>query len=272
MSTDKIMRLALKLATMKNVPADSGIHVKGRGIKRVLVAIDVGIGELLLGRELGCDAVIAHHPAGGTAQLEGYKVFRRHIDQLMEAGVPKRAAETAIASKLNQLEVQHHSRNYDQTPAAARQLRIPLMSIHSPCDEIGRKITIRAVKGLGSSARVSDMVLRLNRLPEYRNAQTRIEVRLGSPKNRLGKLAISHAAYTNGGFDVAKAYFQHGVNTVAYIHISDADLARLVDEKKGNLVVSGHIASDWLGLNRLIDELEKNGVDAISTTDLQPTS
>jgi len=146
------------------------------------------------------------------------------------------------------------------------------MSIHSPCDEIGRKIMIQAVKGLDSSARVSDMVSQLNSLPEYRNAQTRIEVRLGSPKNRLGKLAISHAAYTNGGFDVAKAYFQHGVNTVSYIHISDADLARLVDEKKGNLVVTGHIASDWLGLNRLIVELEKNGVDAISTTDLQPTS
>jgi len=88
----------------------------------------------------------------------------------------------------------------------------------------------------------------------------------------LGKLAISHAAYTNGGFDVARAYFQHGVNTVSYIHISDSDLARLVDEKKGNLVVTGHIASDWLGLNRLIVELEKKGVDAISTTDLQPTS
>jgi len=27
-----------------------------------------------------------------------------------------------------------------------------------------------------------------------------------------------------------------------------------------------------LGLNRLIVELEKNGVDAISTTDLQPAS
>lgn len=128
------------------------------------------------------------------------------------------------------------------------------------------------MKGLDNSARVSEMLSRLNRLPEYRNAKTKIEVRLGSPKNRLGKIAISHAAYTNGGYDVAKAYFEHGVETVSYIHISDIDLTRLADEKKGNLVVTGHIASDWLGLNRLIVELEKHGVDAISTTDLQPRS
>jgi putative NIF3 family GTP cyclohydrolase 1 type 2 len=266
------MQLALKLASMKNLPADSEIHVKGRRIKRVLVAIDVGTSELLLSRELGCDAVIAHHPAGGTAQLEGYKVFHRHVDQLIEAGVPRKAAETAVASKLYQLEVQHHSRNYDQTTSAARRLRIPLMSIHSPCDEIGRKIMIQAVKGLDTSAKVSDMLSRLNRLPEYRNAETRIEVRMGSTKNRLGKVAISHAAYTNGGYGVAKAYFEHGVDTVSYIHISDVDLARLVDEKKGNLVVTGHIASDWLGLNRLIVELEKNDVEVISTTDLQATT
>jgi putative NIF3 family GTP cyclohydrolase 1 type 2 len=266
------MRLALKLASMKNLPADSEIHVKGRRIKRVLVAIDVGTSELLLSRELGCDAVIAHHPAGGTAQLEGYKVFRRHVDQLIEAGVPRKAAETAVASKLHQLEVQHHSRNYDQTTSAARRLRIPLMSIHSPCDEIGRKVMIQAVKGLDNNARVSDMVSRLNRLPEYGNAETKIEVRLGSPKSRFGKVAISHAAYTNGGYDVAKAYFEYGVDTVSYIHISDVDLTRLVDEKRGNLVVTGHIASDWLGLNRLIVDLEKNGVEVISTTDLQPRS
>jgi putative NIF3 family GTP cyclohydrolase 1 type 2 len=272
MDTDQIMRSALKLASMRNVPADSEIHVKGGRIKRVLVSIDVGTSELLLSRELGCDAVIAHHPAGGTAQLEGYKVFHRHVDQLIQAGVPKQAAEKAVATKFHQLEVQHHSRNYDQTTSAARRLRIPLMSIHSPCDEIGRKIMIQAVKRLDSNAKVSDMVSQLNRLPEYRNAETKIEVRLGSPKNGLGKLAISHAAYTNGGYDVAKAYFEHGVDTLSYIHVSDVDLTRLVDEKKGNLVVTGHIASDWLGLNRLIVDLERNGVEVISTTDLQARS
>ncbi len=263
------MRTALKLAGMSRVPEDSGVHVKGRNVKRALVAIDVGVGELLLGRELGCDLVIAHHPAGGTAQLEGYKVFKRHVDQLVASGVPKEDAEAAVSPKYHQLEVQHHPRNYDQVPSAARMLHMPLMTIHSPCDEIGRRIMVLTAKGVKEGARVSELVSKFNNLPEYRNAKTKIEVRSGSAKNKVGKLAISHAAYTNGGYDVAKAYYEHGVNTVSYIHISDTDLAKLSSDKQGNLIVLGHISSDWLGLNRLIKEL-KDEVEFLATTDLAP--
>lgn len=267
LDTERIMRTALKLAGMSRVPEDSGVHVKGRNVKRALVAIDVGVGELLLARELGCDLVIAHHPAGGTAQLEGYKVFKRHVDQLVTAGVPRQDAEASVNPKYHQLEVQHHPRNYDQVPSAARMLRLPLMTIHSPCDEIGRKIMVQTVKGVKEDARVSELVSRFNGLLEYRKAETKIEVRSGSSKNKVGKLAISHAAYTNGGYDVAKAYYQHGINTVSYIHISDTDLARLNSDKQGNLVVLGHISSDWLGLNRLTAEL-KDEMEFLSTTDL----
>src|SRR5256712_9726354 len=96
MDTQNIMRTSLRLAGFKSVPADSEIHVKGRRIRKVLVAIDVGVAELLLARDLRCDAVIAHHPAGGRATLQGYKVILRHLDQLREAGLPQDAAESAI--------------------------------------------------------------------------------------------------------------------------------------------------------------------------------
>jgi len=58
MDTQQIMRTSLKLAGFKTIPADSEIHVKGRRIRKALVAIDVGVAELLLARDLGCDAVI----------------------------------------------------------------------------------------------------------------------------------------------------------------------------------------------------------------------
>jgi len=97
MDTQQIMRTSLKLAGFKNIPADSEVHVKGRRIRKVLTAIDVGIAELLLARNLGCDAVIAHHPAGGKARIDGYKVFLRHIDQLKEASVPEDTARKAFS-------------------------------------------------------------------------------------------------------------------------------------------------------------------------------
>ena len=77
LDTQQIMKTALKLAQFNSIPADSEIHFKGRKLRRVLVSIDVGVSELLLARNLNCDGVIAHHPAGGKAQLEGYKVFLR---------------------------------------------------------------------------------------------------------------------------------------------------------------------------------------------------
>src|SRR5437879_8184791 len=148
MDTQQIMRTSLKLANFKSVPADSEVHVKGRRIRKVLVAIDVGVAELLLARNLGCDAVIAHHPAGGKARIDGYKVFLRHIDQLKEAGVPEDIARKAVQAKLRVLELQHHPDNYDQTPCAAKKLRMPLVSIHSPGDAIARTMSQTGSKGV----------------------------------------------------------------------------------------------------------------------------
>src|SRR5713101_7600584 len=192
MDTQQIMRTSLRLAGFKSVPADSEIHVKGRRIRKVLVAIDVGVAELLLARDLGCDAVIAHHPAGGRARLEGYKVFLRHIDQLREVGGPEDAAKEAIKPKLRALELQHHPDNYDQTPSAAKKLRMPLVSIHSPCDEVGRKMIQNALKGVNENSAVRHVVSGIARFLEFRKAASKIEVRLGSPRNRAGKVAIIH--------------------------------------------------------------------------------
>jgi putative NIF3 family GTP cyclohydrolase 1 type 2 len=269
MDTQQIMRTSLKLAGFKSIPADSEVHVKGRKIRKALVAIDVGVAEILLARELGCDAVIAHHPAGGSARLNGWKVFLRHIDQLKEAGVPDDVAKETIKPKLRALELQHHPDNYDQVPNAAKKLKMPLVSIHSPCDEIGRKMIQTAVKALDNTSTVKDLVTRIDRFPEYRKAVSKIEIRLGSSNSKAGKIAISHAAYTNGGYEIAKTYFQNGVGTLSYIHVAESDLTRLENEPHGNLIVLGHIASDWLGINRLLNELDKKGVDPIVTTDLR---
>lgn len=272
LDTHQIMRTALRLAGFKSVPADSEIHVKGRRLRRILVAIDVSVSELLLARNLDCDAVIAHHPAGGKARLEGYKVFLRHIEQMRRAGVPPDIAREAVKNKYRTLELQHHPDNYDQTTTAAKKLGMPLVSVHSPCDEIGRKMIIREISDLDEDSTVQELVSTIGSFPEFQKAKTRIEVRLGTSRQKTGKIAISHACFTNGGYDVAKAYFQNGTGTVCYIHISESDLTKLASENLGNLVVLGHIASDWLGINRLLHELEKKDVEFIATTDLYQPS
>jgi putative NIF3 family GTP cyclohydrolase 1 type 2 len=272
LDTEQIMKMAVKLSGFKSVPADSEIHVKGRNIRKVLVAIDVGVAELLLAKELGCDAVIAHHPAGGHARLYGYKVFERHIDQMVEAGVPRNVAIKAVKSKLDSLELTHHSDNYDQVPVAAKKLNMPLLSIHSPCDEMGRQVLMKTVKDFDKNGSIGKLILKIRELPEYGNAESHIQIRLGSENSTAGKISVSHAAYTNGGYDVAREYFDHGTETLAYIHVAENDLVKLSKEEHGNLIILGHIASDWLGLNVLISQLGQQGIEVEATTNLTSRS
>src|SRR6266581_8035188 len=218
LDTQQIMKTALRLAHFNSIPADSEIHIRGRRLRKLLVSIDVGVGELLLAKDLGCDGVIAHHPTGGTAQLEGYKVFLRHVEQMKAAGVPAEVAREAVKNKYRVLDIQHHPENYDQTTSAAKKLGIPLATIHSPCDEIGRRMMVQATKGLGEKATVRELVSRIGAFPEFKKAETKIEVRLGSPENRAGKVAISHACYTNGGFDTAASTSQRPTSNTALTH------------------------------------------------------
>lgn len=261
MNTEEIMELALKLAGLTEVPEDSTIYVEGENIQRVLFCIDAGTAELWLAKQLGYDAVIAHHPAGGSAVLGFPKVFRRHVQQMVEAGVPREKAEMAVSRKLEQLSVEAHAKNYAHAMDFARLLKMPFMNIHMPLDEIGRKRMVEQVNNrVRKDATVGDVVSALMELPEFRKALTKINVCLGKIENRAGKVVVSHAAATNGGYEIAKTYFEHGVGTLIYIHISPLDLEKLKADGKGNLIVTGHIASDSLGINPFIHELEKRGL------------
>jgi hypothetical protein len=265
MNTEEIMKLSLNMAGLEEVPADSAIYVKGNGIEKVLFGIDAGVPELLLAKNLGYDCVIAHHPAGGTAILNFYKVFQRHIAQMVEAGVPKEEAEKAVKKKSADLEIDAHSRNYDHAVEVARLLKMPYMNLHTPLDEIGRRIMNEKInERIRPDSTVQDVVAALYELAEFKAASTRIEMRVGQAKNPAGKVVISHGAGTNGGYEVARTYFKHGVRTVVYIHVGLGDLEKLKAEGNGNLIISGHIASDSVGINPFIGELRKRNI-AVTT-------
>jgi hypothetical protein len=102
----------------------------------------------------------------------------------------------------------------------------------------------------------------LKELPEFQNASTDIKIAIGKSENLAGKIVVSHGAGTNGGYEVAKTYFKYGVGTLIYIHINPWDLEKLKTEiiEGKNLIVTGHIASDSVGINPFIRKLENRGV------------
>jgi len=269
MNTERLMQIALDLAGLRDVPGDSAIHHAGKGIRRVLIGIDLRSSELALAKTLAYDAVIAHHPVGGTATLGFHAVLGRHADQMEAAGVPREVARSILAEVSESRRIQDSMSNYDHDPSIARLLDMPYLNIHTPLDEVGRRRMAAVAEQVDPEATVGDLVAALyDAFGEFRHAATRIETLVGSTAHRLGRVVVSHAAGTNGGYPVAKAYFDHGVDTVLYIHCRPDEAARLRREVGATktLVVTGHIASDSIGINPYIERLREEGLEVTAAS------
>lgn len=264
MNTSELMQLSLEMAQMSKIPADSTIYHPGENITKAIFGIDMGAPELLLARELGYDCVIAHHPIGDRARLDFAEVLWTHLEQMLAHGVPESVARPLVEEKINTTQMALHAANYDHAPSIARLIDMPYLNIHLPLDEIGRMKMVQSVDKLSPDATVSALIDTFKAdMPEFRLALTEFQVRVGSLDNPIGKVAVSHAAGTNGGYPIAKAYFDHGVDTVLYIHCSPQDTEKIKAEYEGtgkNLIISGHIASDAVGINLYADALEQRGL------------
>ena len=270
MTTQEIMELALEMAGFTSVPPDSAIYVPGMEIRKVLFGIDIDTAELMLARELKCDAVISHHPHGAMINWylpEAWRVYATHLTLLKQHGIPEDEAVAAVEPGLLRWSLECQGSNYDRTVSIARLLNIPFMNIHQPLDEIGRRI-IQAkidetIAEYGPRTRVQDLVDSLATIPELARAKTEIRVMVGDPQAKVGKAVMVHGALTNGGYEVAATYFRHGIDTIVYIHAAPDVVARLRKEHHGNLIVTGHIASDAVGIMPFIAALRARGLEVI---------
>ncbi|HDS28874.1 MAG TPA: hypothetical protein ENN96_00150 [Candidatus Acetothermia bacterium] len=274
MNTDRLMHLALTMADLTEIPGDSAIYVPGEGIERVLMGIDLESPELMMAKEMGFDAVLSHHPAGGSAKLRFYEVLYRHVQQMVSAGVPEAQARRTVEAWAEEQRVLASISNYDHNPSVARTLRMPYLNIHTPLDEIGRRRLQAAADEVPSESSVSTLIDHLHgRFCEFQHAQTSIELRIGKPEAKVGRVVMSHGAGTNGGYRVAKAYFDAGVDTVIYIHCRPADAERLRAEygEGKSLIVTGHIASDSIGINPYIERLQAEGIAVTAISGILPS-
>ena len=271
--TARLMSIALEMSSLTEVPGDSAIMHPGDGIHRILFGIDVRSAELKIAKDLGFDAAISHHPVGGPSMLRFHEVLWRHVDQMTSAGVPADVARQTIAPVAEGRRILNSMSNFDHDPSIARLLDLPFMNIHTPLDEIGRGRLAAVAATLGEEARVTDLCTAFyDGFGEFRHADTKIEVRAGHAEGRLGRVAVSHGAGTNGGYAVAKAYFDHGVDTLVYIHCRPDEAQRIEAEYAGakNLVVTGHIASDSVGINPYIARLRGMGLDVTPISGIIP--
>jgi putative NIF3 family GTP cyclohydrolase 1 type 2 len=263
----EIMAMANSLAGCAQTPPDSQIYLDGE-VRRVFVGIDVDVGELLLARQLGADGVIAHHPIGSKARLGMAAVIERHEQQLRTAGVADDVAHELMLARKQPVAHAVHSTNYDRVVDAIRQLAIPAMNVHLAADIVGRRFFIdfvnRAVGENGGT--VGALIGELKMIPEMEASLVQPELWLGRPENAVGRWFVQMAAGTNGGAAIYRTYYEHGVDTILAMHIDDAELRKLQQDQRetANLVITGHMPSDSIGINRLIRAMEDRGLEVIA--------
>jgi putative NIF3 family GTP cyclohydrolase 1 type 2 len=262
LDTQEILQIALDMVDWNSLPEDTAVHVDGKNIRKIMLTIDVTTGVLIMAKNLGCDAVITHHPIGKTA-INFYRVLDRHIDYMRENGISENTAKKSIVELKRRIELRNHTQIYSSVVDSARLLDMPLVNIHQPCDEYARRVISKKIEDTNPNL-VSELIATLEEIPEFKKAENKIQVVYGRPDSPVGKWVGVIAAGTNGGFQVAKSYFENGISTVLYFHIDYNDLVKLRESAiQGNLVMLGHLAGDSIGLNALGKKLEQKGIQVV---------
>jgi putative NIF3 family GTP cyclohydrolase 1 type 2 len=252
---------------LTNPYLDSGVYnvSEDKEIKKVLVGIDVGPEEILIAKELGdIDLVIAHHPIGkGLAQLAD--VMELQCDVCNYYGVPINVAESLMRERISEVARGVNSSNHQRTVDAARLMKVNLMNSHTPCDNLAARFLKNMVEEKNPE-RVGELIDMLKELPEYKEAMkigVGPKIFVGSPENRCGKIALSEiTGGTSGSPKLYEKMAQAGVGTIVGMHISE-EHKKEAEAAHVNIVIAGHISSDSLGVNLLMDELEKQGVEVV---------
>ncbi len=230
-------------------------------IKKIIVGIDIEVAELLLADRIrsnvGLDLVLSHHPEG-RAYATLYRVMSLQIDVLRKAGVPINTAKSLLEDRMFEIERKIMPQNHMRPVDAARLLNLPFMCVHTPADNQ----VFRFVQGLVNKLEpktVQDILDMLIEIPEYRQASLNSagpRIILGNPRRFAGKILVDMTGGTEGPKEAFDKLYKAGIRTLICMHLSEEHFKK-VKEVNMNVVIAGHISSDTLGLNLLIDRIEK---------------
>lgn len=269
MNTDQMVAIALQLAQLDELPIDSELTVPGENISRVLAGIDMGTAELMLAKQLGYDCVFRHHNLVPKLGHLGHLVAEDHAKKMRECGIPANVAQKLLARRVQETEIMFHAANFDGPRQTAKLLGMPYLGLHTPADLLGERTVeklmkeVEAAKDLPTVGNVFDAIMTLR---EYREAPDgqRPVIWLGDRDSYAGKIHVDFSGGLAPELDECKAYIDAGVGTFVCMHMESEIVKALREDNRCNVICCGHMASDSIGMNIILDAWEKEG--GIETT------
>ena len=242
-------------------------------VNSVMWGIDIGTGEVLLAdrlREKGRDisALVAHHPIG-TARSRFPEVMSIQADMFHNAGMPINVAEGILKPRVDEVLRNVLGSNYNQAVDAAKLLGIPLFNVHSPADNMVQDY-LEVLFSEKVPYRLSDITDTLLTEPEFRSAARCNDgprIMVGSKDDRCGRVVFKMTGGTSGPKEMYQKLADAGVGTVVGMHFPESHYEE-ARKANVNLIISGHMASDSLGINLISDVWEREGIEVIPCSGL----
>lgn len=264
------------LERLKNPFADTRI-LNGKNeaeVKRVLVGIDMEVGEVLLANELTkagkkIDLIISHHPEGrALAALD--EVMDLQTDVLSQYGVPVNVAESVLSGRISEVSRGIAPINHNRAVDTARILGFPFMCSHTVADNMVYDLVKRLLedKKPDTVGEIVDLLLTIDEYREGKKNGAGPRIFVGSPDRRAGKIAVTEmTGGTSGAKEIFEKMSNAGIGTIIGMHMGE-DHRKEAEKHHINVVIAGHMASDSLGMNLLLDEIERRGVEIVPTSGL----
>ena len=261
--------MVLDLVGIEEMPEDSGIvYDNGKEVKRVLAGIDMDTTMLMLAKQLGFDCVAQHHPAG-IMNPGGTDLFcRDHMKKLMECGVPINQAQRLANESRTKRNHAVHSRNRTQMHDVAKLLDISDVAYHTPADMLAERTVQQKMDALyerNPRCTVQDVIDELMSIREYAEAleNQQPEVWVGSKDSFAGKIYVEMYGVGAPTLEEYNACSDAGVGTFISMHATPDVVEGMKKHNKSNLIIAGHMASDSLGFNQILDAWEAKGIEVV---------
>lgn len=260
-------KVGFDLESLNNPYSDSRVlYSSDKPIKTILAGIDIEGSEILLAKQMGIDLVISHHPHG-VALAALHDVMSMQAEILADYGVPINIAQSLIKLRISEVNRRISPSNHNQVVDLARTADVDFMCAHTPADNLAAEFLINLYENNNKDLdTVGDLIDLLKTIPEYQEAikmKNGPKIFVGAPENYLGKVVFTEiTGGTSGSKDVYERMSQYGIGTIVGMHMSEEH--RVEAEKHHiNVVIAGHMSSDSLGMNLLLDEIEKKGVEIL---------
>jgi len=250
------------MESLENPYSDSRI-LFGTGdeqVKTIIAGIDMEVPEIVLADALrrkgeNIDLILAHHPEG-SAYARLFAVMNMQADILGRYGVPINIAESLMESRIKEVERRLMPVNHTRAVDAARLLNIPFMNLHTPADNMVATY-LQKLFDEKKPYTLDDIIDLLLEIPEYKEAEKNgagPRILIGSKDRKAGKVFVDMTGGTEGSKDIFQSIALSGINTIVAMHLSEEHYKN-AEKNHLNIVIAGHIASDTLGLNLLLDKV-----------------